>query len=720
MDTAVRTAFACLALAARLHGCVADPDALLHALAPRAGDPPERLLLAAARALGLRARCQRCDPARLETLPLPALARERDGTWCVLAACAQGRVLVQRAGEAAAIASLADFARRWDGTAILLQRATAPAATGTRRGWRLLLPHARRHAGALGEVLAASVVLQVLALLGPVAFQVVIDKVLAHRALATLDLLVTGLLAAAIAEGVLGGLRAWLLAHTGARIDVAFAATVARHLLRLPLAWFRARRAGEITTRLRELDVLRQFLTGGAVALLVESPFALLLLAGMALYSPALAAVVVAAIAAQGLLAAAFAPALRTALAARAEHGADGQARLTEAVGAIETLKAAALEARFARDLGDALAAQAVAGRRAATLGAIATQAVAAAGRVGQLALLWLGARYVLAGALSVGELIACNMLAARCTGPVLRLAQLWQEWQHVALALRRLDDVLGAAPEPEPRAGAAPLARVAGGIRIEGASCRYRPDGPEVLGAVTLEIRPGETVGLVGPSGSGKSTLARLLAGLCPPTAGRVCIDGVDVALFDPARLRRQVALVPQEARLLAASVRDNIAGSDGALPEARLLQVAQLTGAHAVALALPAGYATLLGEQGATLSGGERQRLALARALAAAPAILILDEATAALDAAAERRLHDALAAGARGRTTLVIAHRPGALRHAQRIVVLEGGRITDVGTPAELLARGGWYARMIAEEAGATGPPSAAPAAAAVRRA
>lgn len=701
-----------LVLAARVLGVPAELDALRHAHACPGGRVGPAELLRAARALGLRARQVRSDWAALAHTPLPALARLAGGRYAVLARADAERALVQRPGSAPTTLGRADFETEWSGELVLLgRRAARPGGAGA-FGLAWFLPALWRHRLALGEVLLASLFLQLFALATPLLFQVVVDKVLVHRGLSTLDVLCTGLVLVSVFEVLLAGLRAYVFTHTANRLDVFLGAALYAHLLRLPLAWFEARRVGDTVARVRELETLRQFVTNSALTITVDLLFVLVFLAVMWLYSPPLTAVVLAALPLYALLAALVTPVLRRRLAEQFELGAQSQSLLVESIAGIGTLKAAAVEPQQQRRWEEALAAYLSAGFRAANLGNWAQQGAELVGKLVLAATLWLGARAVIEGALSVGMLVAFNMLAGRVTAPVLRLVQLWQEVQQARLSLQRLGDVLDAPTEPAGASGRAALPPLRGAIRFAGVSFRYRPEQPEVLRDLELDIPAGQLLGVVGASGSGKSTLAALVQRLHLPEAGRVLVDGVDLRQVDPAWLRRQIGVVLQENRLFHRSVRENIALRDPALPLERIVRAATLAGAHEFILGLPEGYDTLVGEQGCSLSGGQRQRIALARALVTEPRILILDEATSALDFESEALVQRNLRRVARGRTVLVVAHRLSTVREADRIVVLHGGRLVESGDHRSLLALKGHYARLHALQHG--GPEAEEPGA------
>jgi subfamily B ATP-binding cassette protein HlyB/CyaB len=312
-------------------------------------------------------------------------------------------------------------------------------------------------------------------------------------------------------------------------------------------------------------------------------------------------------------------------------------------------------------------------------------------------AILYVGARLVIGDALTVGELVAFNIFAGRVSAPVLRLAQVWQDFHQARLSIARLGDILNSAAEPAYSAGRAGLPSLRGDIRFEHVAFRYRLDGPEILHDVSFDIPAGQTVGIVGSSGSGKSTFAKLVQRLYVPQGGRVLIDGMDLVMTDPAWLRRQIGVVLQDNMLFNRSVRDNIALADPTLPMDRIMDAAKLAGAHDFILELPEGYDTVVGERGSTLSGGQRQRIAIARALVTNPRILIFDEATSALDYESERIIHDNMREIAKGRTVLIIAHRLSTVRGADRIFTLERGRLVEDGTHDALIKTGGRYAAL-----------------------
>jgi subfamily B ATP-binding cassette protein HlyB/CyaB len=294
-------------------------------------------------------------------------------------------------------------------------------------------------------------------------------------------------------------------------------------------------------------------------------------------------------------------------------------------------------------------------------------------------------------------------MLAGRVSAPVLRLAQIWQDFHQARLSVARLGDILNTPAEPTFNPGRAALPAVRGDIIFEHVTFRYRVDGPEVLHDVSLSVPAGQIVGIVGPSGSGKSTLAKLAQRLYVPESGRVLVDGVDLAMVDAAWLRRQLGVVLQENVLFNRSVRDNIALADPAMPIEQVIAAASLAGAHEFILMLPEGYDTIVGERGSSLSGGQKQRIAIARALVTNPRILIFDEATSALDYESERVIQQNMQEIAKGRTVFIIAHRLSTVRRTDRIITIDAGRVAEDGTHDDLINTGGRYASLHRLQAG-----------------
>src|SRR5882724_10406158 len=685
-----------------LQGVAADAGQIAHQLGTDKIGAPE--MLRCAKDLGLKARAYRTDWSRLGSTPLPAIASLNDGGFLLVAKADGNKVLVQSPlTSRPALMTREDFAAVWDGRLILMTRRAGLSDISRRFDitWFLGAIHKYRHL--LSEVLVASFFLQLFGLVSPLFFQVVIDKVLVHQSLGTLDVLVLGLVTISVFEAVLGFQRTYLFSHTTNRIDVELGARLFRHLLALPISYFQARRVGDSVARVRELENIRNFLTSSGLTLVIDLFFTVVFIAVLFFYSPLLTWIVLASFPFYVGISAGATPLFRRRLDEKFRRGAENQAFLVESVTGIETLKAMAVEPQMQRRWEEQLAGYVAASFRVLSLGNSASQAVQLVSKIAMASLLYYGAQLVIDGSLSVGELVAFNILAGRVSAPVLRLAQMWQDFHQARLSIARLGDILNTTAEPTYQAGRAQLPAIRGDIKFDHVSFRYRIDGQEVLHDVSFEVPAGQTVGIVGPSGSGKSTFAKLVQRLYVPERGRVLVDGTDLAIVDPAWLRRQIGVVLQENVLFNASVRDNIALADPAMSMDRVIAAARLAGAHEFILELAEGYDTVVGERGSTLSGGQRQRIAIARALVADPRILIFDEATSALDYESERIVQQNMKDIANGRTVLVIAHRLSTVRTADRIVTLDRGRLVEDGTHDALIKTSGRYASLHRLQAG-----------------
>jgi ATP-binding cassette, subfamily B, bacterial HlyB/CyaB len=692
------TGLLCLVLLARYFGVAADAERLGHQFGTPRGPFGDTEILRAGKFLGLKCGRLASRWKRLARTPLPAIALLKDGSYVVLARVDDAQVLVQDPREPRPAVLLREsFEAAWSGSLILLTRRAMDPAAERRFGFAWFIPALIRYRRFLAEVLLASFFLQLFALLAPLFTQVVIDKVLVHNGLTTLHVLAVGMLAMTVFEAILGGLREYILYHTSSRIDVELGARLFRHLLALPLAYFEARRVGDTVARVRELEHIRQFLTGSTVTLVVDVLFTGVFLAVMVFYSWMLALIVLVVLPVYVALSVVATPMFRARLNERFNRGAENYAFLVEAVNGIQTLKAMAVEPQMQRRWEEQLAGYVGASLRTVNLGNVAGQIASFLNKVTLIGVLWAGAYLVMRGELTVGELIAFNMLAGRVTAPVLRIVQLWQDFQQAGVSVERLSDVLNAPAERSHRPGQASLPRLAGHVVFDTVTFRYRPERPEVLRQLSFSVPAGTVIGIVGRSGSGKSTITKLIQRLYIPESGRVLVDGLDLSQTDPVGLRRQIGVVLQENFLFNRSVRENIEVADPGLPLDAVVRAARLAGAHDFALALPQGYDTVVGEQGCSLSGGQRQRIAIARALVTDPRILIFDEATSALDYESERIIQENLAQICSGRTVFIIAHRLSTVRSADRILVIDQGAVVEQGTHEDLLGRGGHYARL-----------------------
>lgn len=696
----IDSGLACLVMMSRLHGIAVDADQLAHefAISGRVFGSSEILL--AAKRLEMQAKSVTIDATRLAKTPLPAIGVGKNESgkseFFILARVDGEQVLIQSpsVGRPETV-TLYGLQSRWTGEVILFTSRASIAGEMSKFDFTWFIPAIVKYRKLLGEVLLVSFALQIFALVTPLFFQVVMDKVLVHRGFTTLDVIAVGLTVVVFFEVALTALRSYVFAHTTSRIDVELGAKLFRHLLMLPMAYFQARRVGDSVARVRELENIRAFLTGNAITLVLDLLFSIVFIAVMLYYSSWLTLIVVLSLPCYIILSAAFTPLLRASLHEKFNRGAENQAFLVETINSIDTVKTMAVEPHWIRKWDNQLAAYVASSFRTATIGTLANNGVMLVSKLVTVSTMYVGAKLVIGGELSLGQLIAFNMLAGQVAQPVMRLAQLWTDFQQTGISVQRLGDILNTRTEVAGNKSSLPP--LAGRITLESVVFRYRTDGAEVLKDISLEIQPGEVIGIVGRSGSGKSTLTKLVQRLYVPERGRVLVDGMDLALAEASSLRRQIGVVLQETGLFNCSIRENIALADPGASLEMVIQAAKLAGAHEFILELPEGYDALVGEHGSTLSGGQRQRIAIARALMTNPRILIFDEATSALDYESERIIQNNMKAICKGRTVIIIAHRLSAVRDANRIIVMERGQVVEAGSHAELLHQAGHYARL-----------------------
>jgi subfamily B ATP-binding cassette protein HlyB/CyaB len=541
----VDTGLACLVMLARYHSLAAEPDQLAHEFQHDGQSFGKTEILLAAKKLELKAKVVRTDTSRLDRTPLPAVAIDIDGQFFIIARYDADKVLIHdpRAQRPLQL-SVNELNARWTGELILFTSRASMAGDLSKFDFTWFIPAIVKYRKLLGEVLLVSFGLQLFGLITPLFFQVVMDKVLVHRGFSTLDVIAVGLLVVSIFESVLSGLRSYVFAHTTSRIDVELGARLFRHLLALPLAYFQSRRVGDSVARVRELENIRSFLTGNTLTLILDIFFSVVFIAVMLFYSGWLTLIVLISLPLYVLTSVGITPLLRARLNEKFNRGAENQSFLVETVSAIDTVKSMAVEPQMTRRWDNQMAAYIAAGFRTASLGTVAREAVGLIGKLVTVATLWLGARLVIGGDLTVGQLIAFNMLAGRVSQPIMRLAQLWTDFQQTGISVQRLGDILNTRTELA-NSNRSTLPTLKGLIEFDKVSFRYRPDGSEVLRDISLTINAGESIGIVGRSGSGKSTLTRLTQRLYVPERGRVLVDGMDLALADPSSLRRQIGVV-------------------------------------------------------------------------------------------------------------------------------------------------------------------------------
>ena len=565
-------------------------------------------------------------------------------------------------------------------------------------------PQIRKYRRSLIEVLAASLVLQLLNLAQPLVMQQIFDKVIGQQNLDTLYTLGLILLAVSLFQGLLGAVRTYLFADTTNRIDITLGAEVIQHLLRLPLRYFDRRPVGELQTRLAELEKIRGFLTGSLLTLGLDAVFSLIYISVMVFYSGVLTAVSLGVIPLFLALTYIASPAIKGQLRKAAEKNAVTQSLLVEALNGVQTIKAQNAENtvrwRWQKSYSSFMSESfrtLLIGISTGTTGQFLTQ-------LSGLITLWVGAFLVIKGELTIGQLIAFRIISGYVVGPLINLATSWQSFQGVALSIERLSDVVDAQAEgADDELDQLPLPPVAGEVTFQNVDFSFNEGAPLVVNNVSFQVPAGAFVGIVGRSGSGKSTIMKLLPRLYQPNAGRILIDGYDIAKLQLGSVRRQIGIVPQDSLLFDGSVRDNIALTAPDATSEEIAAAARVACAHDFIMELPQGYASRVGERGSALSGGQRQRIAIARAVLQRPDLLILDEATSALDYLTERQVCLNLKKSFEGSTVFFITHRLSTIRSADLILMMEAGSLVERGTHRELLdLQGRYYALYSQQEA------------------
>lgn len=699
LDSGLQSFTALLAL----HRIAANPAQLRHSLGHFDPISAADITRLAKHLDGVKARRRDANWGQLQRLPLPALASGPAG-WFLIARVSGEEVLVRYADGSIGKLSRDELAAIWSGELVLVTTREGLGVSNQSFNIAWFIPQIVKYRRLIGEVLLITLGINLLGLAAPLFFQNVVDKVLVHDTSSTLTVLAIGFVGVSLWETAFGWLRTRLYSETSQKIDVELGSKLFRHLLRLPLGYFEARRVGDTAMRVRQLETIREFLTNASLTVLVDPAFTIVFLAVMWIYSPKLFLISVLTIPAYIAVAVLVTGPLRARVNEKFERGAANNALLVESIGGIQTVKASAVEPQWQERWDRQLAAYTQASQKVVNLGNSGSQAIQLISKLNMAAILYFGAQAVIEHHMTVGGLIAFNMFAQRVSGPVIRTAQLWQDFQQVRISIQRLGDVLNQPMEPGAGSRIA-LPNVEGAISFEKVRFRYGHEGPWTLEDIDLDVPAGAALGIVGSSGSGKSTLTKLLQRLYVPASGRVLIDGVDVGQIDPAWLRRQIGVVLQENLLFNRTVRENIALANPAMPLEAVVEAAKLAGAHEFIVRMAQGYDTMIEERGTNLSGGQRQRLAIARALVTRPRILILDEATSALDAESEEIIQTNLKAIAEGRTVLIIAHRLSAIRQCDSIIALEKGHIVERGTHDELLRHNGRYADLYRRQMGVT---------------
>jgi ATP-binding cassette subfamily B protein len=587
-----------------------------------------------------------------------------------------------------------EFFETWEeeGQVLLLQ--TTRETPQERFGLRWFIPSVIQYRRVLIEVFAASFFVQLFALANPLMIQVIIDKVISQNSADTLGYLIIFLVVISVFEAILTTLRTYLFVDTTNRIDMTLGSEIIDHLLRLPLRYFEKRPVGEISTRINELEKIRQFLTGTALTVVLDAVFSVVYIVVMIFYSPLLTLVALGIIPVFVALTLIFSPTIRRELRIKAERNSETQSYLVEVMTGIQTVKAQNIELRARWQWQERYARYITAGFKTVITSTLASSASSFLNKLSGALIIGVGAYLVIDQKLSMGQLIAFRIISGYVTSPVMRLAQLWQNFQETALSLERLADIVDHPEEAEKDRDNIPMPAIKGRVKYENVSFRFKSSGPLQLNNVNLDFAPGTFVAIVGESGAGKSTVTKLMSRLYEPEAGRILIDGYDISKVELYSLRRQVGVVPQDTLLFDGTIQENIALTNPDATTEEIIAAAQIAAAHEFIMSLPNGYNTRAGERGSALSGGQRQRIAIARSVLQQPAMLILDEATSALDYATEHQVSRNLKEAFSDRSVFFITHRLGTIKNADTIVLMDSGSVVEQGTHEELMALRGRY--------------------------
>ncbi len=660
----------------------------------RNGSIPLAFCGAVTELMGLDAQLVQIPATALTRLPTPGITRWQD-SLVVLYEISDKMVVVGIPELGIRRYKPHDFIQEWGNEGEILLLKETKDTPQQQFGFRWFLPSLVHYRFVLVEVFIASFFVQLFTLAQPLGIQVIIDKVISQGSIDTLKFLAVLLLGIAIFEAFLSSLRTYLFVDTTNRIDMSLGSEIIDHLLRLPLRYFEKRPVGELSSRINELENIRKFLTGTALTVVLDSVFSVVYIVVMIIYSPLLTAVALGTVPLFVVLAVVFSPLIRQQLRTKAERNAETQSYLVEVLSGIQTVKAQNIELRSRWRWQELYARYVSAGFKNVITSTAAGSMSSFLNKLSSLLIICVGAFLVIEGNLSLGQLIAFRIIGGYVTSPLLRLAQLWQNFQEVALSLERLSDIVDT-PQESGREdkGNIPMPAITGGVKFENISFRFKKNGDLNLRNITLEIYPGQFVGIVGESGAGKSTLTKLVVRLYEAEAGRILVDDYDVAKVELYSLRRQIGVVPQDTLLFDGTVQDNIALTNPDASTEEILYAAKVAAAHDFIMSLPAGYNTRVGERGSSLSGGQRQRIAIARTVLQQPRMLVLDEATSALDYQTEQQVCLNLAEAFHDTTVFFITHRLGTVKSADTILMMHAGSVVEQGTHEELMALKGRY--------------------------
>lgn len=700
----VDTGLSSLVIVAKHFGIPAELKQLERAYVLDKGKINTVSLLRAAKDLKLKVRhLEQIGLPKLNQINFPAIAVLNNGNYVVLVHLDGEKIAIidPLVRMEPVVVELKRFLTLWTGEVVLFTKRFELAEKFREFGFSWFVPVIGLYKKFFFQVLGISFLLQLFGLATPLFTQVIIDKVLVHRSVHTLDVLIFGMILTTLFQNWMLALRSYLFTHTTNKIDVVLSSQMFKTITALPIRYFEKWQVGEIVSRVGELENLRKFITGSSLTVVLDMVFAIIYFAVMFLYSKVLSIVVLVTLPLFIILNLIVAPIYKRLINERFLIGAENQSFLIETITGMRTVKSLTVETQFVRRYEEILAKYVKSVFSVIHLSNIAGSIGMFIQQAFNLAILWVGAYYVMESDISVGELIAFQMIAGQLIAPVMRLVNTWQYFQQARVSMERLGDVMNEKTEPAFNPSRTTLPSLQGEVVFDKVMFRYTLESSNVLNDISIKIPPGMKVGIVGKSGSGKSTLTKLVQRLYVPDSGRVMIDGVDIAQVEPAWLRRQIGVVLQENFLFGGTIKENIAIAQPNATEEEIFRAAKLAGADVFIQEMPHKYDTFVGERGSLLSGGQKQRISIARALLSDPKILIFDEATSALDYESEKIIMDNLEQMAVGRTTIMIAHRLSTVKNCNAIIVMDKGRIVEFGTHQQLMEHKGYYYNLYSSQ-------------------
>lgn len=698
----MQSALTALEIAGKLNRIPIDSRGIVKEYALSEDEPSIEELTRIAKHQGFRSSIKKLTIEKIvKNYPLPAIVLKKDGTYMSIIKVNEDKqelLVFDTTSKNPYVMNYVDCEAISSGKTIVLKHKMLSQQVKFGFGW--FYTQMLNYKKIIGEVLLASFILQLFGLVTPLFTQVILDKVLVHKSMTTLDVLAIAFVVVAIFDFIINLIRNYIFVHTTSKIDAKLGAKLFHHLLALPIAYFEKRKVGNIIARVRELDTIREFIANKSISVILDVLFSGVFVAVMLLYSVKLTMLVVTFVAVIGLIYFFITPQLRKRLEEKFQMGAQSNAYLVESVTGVQTVKSLALEGSMQRKWEDYLAKYVNSSFHLSNLSNVLGGLSGMLQKLMTISMLYVGVSLVLEGKLSVGQLIAFQMFANQFSGPVLRLVNLWNEFQQTLLSVDRIGDILNT-PTEQKNDKAITLAKIEGSVRFDNIGFSYAPDMPNVINGVSAEFKEGISVGLVGRSGSGKSTITKLIQRLYIPNSGTIYIDNVDIRHMNPKWLRNNIGVVLQENFLFSGTIKDNISLSRPDAPMERIIAVSQMAGAHEFISELPEGYDTQVGERGASLSGGQRQRVSIARALIINPRILIFDEATSALDYESEKIIQNNMNTIKDGRTMFIVAHRLTTVKDCDIIVVMDKGMIVEKGSHDELLNLKGYYHKLYTQQ-------------------